>query len=205
MNADALVYVVDDDESVRDSLALLLETAGFRVSVYETARGFLDKFDPQQPGCLLLDVRLKNHSGLDLQEQLSATGSRLPVIMITGHGDVAIAVRAMRSGAFDFIEKPFDNEALLDRIRQAIDLDSRTRLELKQKAEIEARIARLTRREREVMDAVVLGHPNKRIALDLGISSKTVEAHRAHVMGKMQADSLAELVRQVERARATSP
>lgn len=203
MNAEPVVRVVDDDAAVRDSIAWLIESAGFKVSTYDTAKAFLDEFDPERPGCLLLDVRLRNHDGLDLQDQLTATGVRLPVIIITGHGDVAIAVRAMRSGAFDFIEKPYDNEVLLKRVRQAVELDNRTRLEWHERAEIAARIARLTRREREVMEAVVSGHPNKRIALDLGISSKTVEAHRAHVMGKMQADSLAELVRQVEKTRVT--
>ncbi len=205
MGTEAVVHVVDDDDDAGKSLKRLIESAGYKVSTHATTEAFLDQFASDRPGCLLLDLPLQSQAGPDLQERLTATGIHLPVIVIAAQGDVALAVRAMRGGAVDFIERPFDNKVLLDRIRQAIDLDSRTRGERHERAEIASRIARLTRREREVLDAVVLGYPNKKIARELGISSKTVEAHRAHVMDKMQADSLAELVRQVEKARANLP
>ena len=201
MNTDPTVYVVDDDDAVRDSLRWLMESAGFRVATYANAWEFLAGYDPEGPGCLVLDVRLEGHSGLDLQEQLAAEDITLPIIMITGHSDVPIAVRAMRTGAFDFIEKPFDDQVLLERVRQAVDLDIRHRHEGCSRAETMGRLALLTPREKEVLDGVVNGLGNKQIARDLGISIKTVEVHRGQAMHKMHAGSVAELTRLVENAR----
>jgi FixJ family two-component response regulator len=201
MNTDPTVYVVDDDDAVRDSLRWLMESAGFRVATYANAWEFLAGYDPEGPGCLVLDVRLAGHSGLDLQEQLAAEDITLPIIMITGHSDVPIAVRAMRTGAFDFIEKPFDDQVLLERVRQAVDLDILHRCERCVRAETMGRLALLTPREKEVLDGVVNGLGNKQIARDLGISIKTVEVHRGQAMHKMHAGSVAELARLVQTAR----
>ncbi len=204
MKMDPTICVVDDDAEVRNSLRWLIESAGLRVATYASATEFLHGYDSETPGCLLLDLRLSGHSGLDLQQHLVTKGNGIPVIMITGHGDVPSAVRAMRSGALDFIEKPFDDQRLLDRIRQAVELDLRNRAGREERAEIAARLALLTPREREVLDRVVRGRANKQIAAELGISTKTVEAHRAHVMEKMRADSLAELIQLVRVTGAMS-
>jgi FixJ family two-component response regulator len=200
MKTDPTVYVVDDDAEVCKSLRWLIESAGFHVATHAGAEEFLKGYDAERAGCLVLDVRLSGQSGLDLQEQLVTEGIGLPVIIITGYGDVPTAVRAMRSGALDFIEKPFDVKLLLDRVRQAVELDVRKRLERAERAEIVARFALLTPREREVLKRVVDGRANKQIARDLGISTKTVEAHRSHVMEKMRAQSLAGLVQLVQAA-----
>jgi len=200
MKTDPSVYIVDDDAHVCKLLRCLIESAGFHVATYADTKEFLKGYDAERAGCLVLDVRLSGQSGLDLQEQLVTEGIGLPVIIITGYGDVPTAVRAMRSGALDFIEKPFDNELLLDRVRQAVELDIRNRVERAERAEIVACLALLTPREREVLERVVGGRANKQIASDLGISTKTVEAHRAHVMEKMRAESLAELVQLVRAA-----
>ena len=200
MNNEPTVYVVDDDDAVRNSLRFLIESTGFRVATFASSRGFLAGYDSDVPGCLVLDIRLPDSSGLDLQQQLVAEGIAVPVIIVTGHGDVPIAVRAMRTGAIDFIEKPYDDQVLLDRIRQAVELDIRNRRDRAQRQDILARLALLTPREREVLDGVVSGFANKQVAGDLGISTKTVEAHRAHVMEKMRVESLAELVRLVQIA-----
>ena len=200
MNTDPTVYVVDDDAEVCKSLRWLIESAGFHVATHAGAEEFLKGYDAERAGCLVLDVRLSGQSGLDLLEQLVTEGIGPPVIIITGYGDVPTAVRAMRSGALDFIEKPFDNKLLLDRVRQAVELDVRKRLERAERAEIVARFALLTPREREVLERVVDGRANKQIARDLGICTKTVEAHRSHVMEKMRAQSLAGLVQLVQAA-----
>lgn len=200
MKTDPTVYVVDDDAEVCKSLRWLIESAGFHVAAYAGTKEFLKGYDAERAGCLVLDVRLSGQSGLDLQEQLVTEGIGLPVIIITGYGDVSTAVRAMRSGALDFIEKPFDNKLLLDRVRQAVELDTRNRVERAARAGIVARLALLTPREREVLERVVGGRANKQIACDLGISTKTVEAHRAHVMEKMRAESLAGLIQLVRTA-----
>jgi FixJ family two-component response regulator len=205
MKTDPTVNVVDDDGAVRNSLRWLIESAGLDVATFASAKEFLNGYDRDRPGCLILDVRLPGQSGLDLQKQLAAQGVSLPVIIITGHGDVPIAVRAMRTGALDFIEKPFDDQVLLRRVRQAIDLDLRNRRERSERAGILGRLALLTPREREVLDRVVQGRANKQIAGDLGISTKTVEAHRAHVMEKMRAESLVELVHLVQSAEIGAP
>jgi FixJ family two-component response regulator len=200
--SDPVVHIVDDDEAVRDSLRILAQSAGYAVRSYAGGEEFLQAGIPDRPGCLVLDVRLQDHSGLDLQDQLAAAGIGLPVIIVTGHGDIPLTVQAMRRGALDVLEKPYDERILLQRIRQAVAISEKNREERGRRMEIASRLASLTPRERQVLDLVVSGWPNKRIAADLGITMKTVEAHRAHMMEKMRADSLAELVRLVESVRA---
>ncbi|MCU0834211.1 MAG: response regulator transcription factor [Chromatiaceae bacterium] len=195
MTGEPVVFVVDDDEAMRNSLKWLIESTGMPVRTYGSADEFLANYYPGRAGCLLLDVRMPGMSGLELQGHLARHSIRLPVIIITGHGDVGMAVRAMKSGAVDFIEKPFDDEALLNSIRNALAFDERQRALQTQRAEIAARLAELTPREHEVMDMVTEGRSNKEIAIGLGVTAKTVEAHRARVMDKMRAGSLAELVR----------
>ncbi|NEX21584.1 response regulator transcription factor [Thiorhodococcus mannitoliphagus] len=195
MTFDDTVFVVDDDQAMRTSLQWLIETTGMTVKTYESADAFLADYYPGRAGCLLLDVRMPGMSGLELQAHLAREGHRLPVILITGHGDVAMAVRAMKAGAVDFIEKPFHDEDLLRSIRHALEYDHKTRASRSAKAEIVRRLAELTPREHEVMGMVTDGKSNKEIAAALGVSAKTVEAHRSRVMEKMRADSLAELVR----------
>lgn len=189
------VFVVDDDKAVRDSLRWLVESIGVTVETYESATEFLRNFDPERPGCILLDVRMPGMSGLDLHERLKEYDFFQPIIYITGHGDVPMAVRAMKSGAVDFVGKPFNDQALLDRVQQAIERDRFNRVKYAERREIEGRWSKLTPREREVMEMVVAGHSNKTIAAQLGVSSKTVEAHRAKFMEKMQASSLPDLMR----------
>lgn len=193
----AVVYVVDDDEAVRDSLKMLLESVDLPCQTFASARAFLEKHDPDQHCCLVADIRMPGMSGLDLQEELNRRSSTIPIVFITGHGDVPMAVDAMKSGALDFIQKPFRDQDLLDRINQALESDDERREDNRELAEIRSRIARLTARETEVMHRVVQGQANKVIALDLGVSQRTVEIHRARVMQKMAARSLAELVRMV--------
>jgi len=195
MHKDKTVFVVDDDKAIRNSLKWLIESVGMQVETYESADAFIGSYYPGRSGCLLLDVRMPGMSGLDLQEYFAAEGIRIPVIIITGHGDVPMAVRAMKAGAVDFIEKPFNDEVLLDSIRTALALEAEQRMEQSQRAEIAARLAHLTPRELEVMEMVTNGKSNKEIASGLGVSAKTVEAHRARVMEKMEAESLAELVK----------
>lgn len=189
------VFVVDDDEAMRSSLKWLIESTGMRVQTFDSADAFLTGYAPDWAGCLLLDVRMPGMSGIELQAYLARAEYRLPVIIITGHGDVAMAVKAMRAGALDFIEKPFHDEDLLRSIRRALEADTQARVLWLQHAEVLARLAELTPREHEVMDLVTAGRSNKDIATALGVSAKTVEAHRAKVMDKMQAGSLADLVR----------
>ena len=189
------VYVVDDDQAMRSSLQWLIESVGLNVECFDSAERFLDSYYPGRPGCLLLDVRMPGMSGLELQDYLMNNEIRIPVIIITGHGDVPMSVRAMKAGATDFIEKPFNDEMLLDSIRNALSLDEDQRDRQAERAELAARLAHLTPREHEVMNMVTNGRSNKEIANTLGVSAKTVEAHRAKVMEKMKAQSLAELVR----------
>jgi FixJ family two-component response regulator len=195
------VFVVDDDDAVRDSLALLMKSVGLAVETYPSARDFLDHFDPERIGCLVLDVRMPGMSGIELQERLAKRNATLPIIFVTGHGDVPMAVHALRAGAVDFIQKPFSDQALLDRIQQSLEEHARRRGEDVKKAAIRERIAGLTPREREVMSMVIEGKANKVIAIDLGVSERTVEIHRARVMEKMQASSLPDLVRMVLESR----
>lgn len=192
-----VVFIVDDDEAVRSSLRLLLKSVGLVPSALASAREFLDKYDPAQPGCLVLDVRMPQMSGLELQEQLNLKGAVLPVIFITGHGDVPMAVEAMQAGAFDFLQKPFRDQDLIDRIQRALDKDRTNRAALNERTFIRERLQSLTPREREVLAMVTSGKANKIMAADLGVSQRTVEIHRARVMEKMNAASLAQLVRMV--------
>jgi RNA polymerase sigma factor (sigma-70 family) len=189
-----IVYVVDDDDAMRDSLRWLLESAGYRVSSYCSAERFLAAYKADQGSCLVLDVRMSGITGLELQQELNRRGSSLPIIFVTGHGDVPMAVNALKNGAFHFLEKPFKDAQLLALIEQAT---TRDKSELPREAQrrcTAAKLATLTQREREVMDLVVQGRKNKQIADGLGISVKTVEAHRARAMEKMDVSSVAELV-----------
>jgi RNA polymerase sigma factor (sigma-70 family) len=195
MSRDLTVFIVDDDEAMRSSLKWLIESVGMRVETFASAQAFLDAYYPGRAGCLLLDVRMPGMSGLELQAHLVRHELRLPVIIITGHGDVSMAVKAMKAGAVDFIEKPFDDEELLQSIRNALGHEEKQRELRARRADIAARLAELTPREHEVMTMVTDGKSNKEIAAALGVSAKTVEVHRARVMEKMRADSLAELVR----------
>lgn len=189
-----LVYVVDDEEALRDSLRWLLESAGYRVSTYSSAERFLAAYRPGLASCLLLDVRMPGLTGLQLQQELNRRGQGLPLIFITGHGDVPMAVEAVKNGAFHFLEKPFKDAQLLRLIEQAATQGSAGAAAQVQKRCAAAKLATLTQREREVMDLVVQGRKNKQIAEELGISVKTVEAHRAKAMEKMDVSSVAELV-----------
>jgi two-component system, LuxR family, response regulator FixJ len=200
-----VVFIVDDDEAVRSSLRLLLKSVGLAPVALGSAREFLDKHDPAQPGCLVLDVRMPEMSGLELQEQLNLQGAVVPVIFITGHGDVPMAVEAMQAGAFDFLQKPFRDQDLIDRIQRALERDAKNRAALTQHAKIRERFESLTPREREVLTLMARGKPNKVMAAELGVSQRTVEIHRARVMEKSGADSLAQLVRMVMDLEAEQP
>lgn len=190
-----MVFIVDDDEAVRNSLRLLVKSVGLPASTAKSAQEFLETCDPTHPGCLVLDVRMPGMSGIELQQQLNLRGAVIPVIFITGHGDIPMAVEAMQQGAFDFLQKPFRDQDLVDRIQRALEKDRVNREELAQRSLIAERLANLTPREREVLDLIVSGKPNKIMAADLGLSQRTVEIHRARVMEKMGASSLAQLVR----------
>jgi len=191
----ATVFVVDDDEAVRSSLRLLLKSLGMPAVTHGSAAEFLAAYDPEQPGCIILDVRMPGMNGLELQDELNRRGAIIPVIFITGHGDVPMAVEAMQHGAVDFLQKPFSDKELTDRIQRAIATDNRNRTLLGHKDRMRARLAALTRREMQVLRLVTLGKSSKVIAADLGVSQRTVEIHRAHLMEKMGATSLAHLVR----------
>ena len=189
------VYIVDDDAAVRDSLCLLLKSLGLAALPYGSAAEFLAGYDPEQPGCVVLDVRMPGMSGLELQHELNRRGTIIPVIFVTGHGDVPMAVEAMRHGAFEFLQKPFREQDLIDCVQRAIARDSRNRAQLGEKEQIRAHLKTLTSREAEVLRLVVQGKANKVVAGDLGISQRTVEVHRANLMEKMRASSLAQLVK----------
>ncbi|MBV8909586.1 MAG: response regulator transcription factor [Gammaproteobacteria bacterium] len=193
----SIVFIVDDDEAVRSSLRLLVKSIALTASVLGSAQDFLASYEPMQPGCLILDVRMPGMSGLELQQQLNLRGAVIPVIFITGHGDIPMAVEAMQHGAFDFLQKPFRDQDLIDRVQRALERDRVNRAELAERARIRERRASLTPREREVLALVASGKANKVMAADLGLSQRTVEIHRARVMEKMGASSLAQLVRMV--------
>lgn len=191
------VYVVDDDEAVRESLGLLLESVGQVSSGFASATDFLAAYDNDMAGCIVLDIRMPGMNGMELQKRLNEVNSILPIIFVTGHGDVPMAVEAMQHGAVDFIQKPYREQDLLDKINQALGLDQQQRADLVEKQGIVQRIETLTPREKEVMDMMIEGNANKVIAIDLGISQRTVEIHRSRVMEKMNTHSLAHLVRMV--------
>ena len=198
-DADAIVFVVDDDPSIREAIESLLKLAGLRVEAFGTAQEFLRNERPDLPGCVVLDVELPGLSGLDLQRELAAHGIKLPIIFITGYGDIPMSVRAMKAGATEFLTKPFRDQDLLDAIQQALERDRVARQHLSEIAELRQRFDALTSREREVMSLVVAGWLNKQIVFELKISEITVKIHRGRVMNKMGAQSLAELVRMTER------
>jgi two-component system, LuxR family, response regulator FixJ len=189
-----IVSIVDDDDAARSSLRLLLKSLGLAAVAYDSAASFLARYDPQQHGCHLVDIRMPGMSGLELQQVLNQRGGFTPIIFITGHGDVPMAVEAMRQGAFDFLQKPFRDQELLDRVQRAIAKDHSLRQQLRSNDDIRRRLDSLTDREHDVLALVAAGSPNKVIAHKLGISQRTVEIHRARVMEKMHADSLAQLV-----------
>ncbi len=189
------VFIVDDDAAVRDALCMLLKSVGVAVESYSSAKAFLEQFDSTMPGCLVLDIRMPGMSGLELQQALIEQHSILPIIFITGHGDIPMAVQAIKDGAIDFITKPFRDQDLLDSINNALSQDEANRDEQFKREEIRQRFDSLTRREHEVLDLVVAGKANKVIAIELNLSQRTVEIHRSHVMEKMETRSLAQLVK----------
>ncbi|MDX1486657.1 MAG: response regulator transcription factor [Acidiferrobacterales bacterium] len=193
------VFVVDDDEAVRGGLEQLIQTIGLNVQTHASADEFLASYRHGQPGCLVLDIRMPGMGGLDLQEQLARQGIQLPIIFLTGHGDVPAAVRALKAGAMDFLEKPFNSQVLLDLIQQAIRRDAETHTRVAEESEVARRLTALTGREHQVLEKIIDGKANKVIAMELGISERTVEFHRSKIMKKMQVRSLAELVNLVHR------
>jgi FixJ family two-component response regulator len=190
-----VVYIVDDDDGMRRALTVLITTVGYQPVAFAKPGEFLAKYDPNQPGCLVLDVRMPEMSGLEVQQHLNKAGSMLPVILVSGHGDIPMAVQAMKDGAFDFLQKPFRDQELIDRINGALKLDAQNRESVDRLADLTSRQESLTPREREVLGLVVDGKANKVIAIDLGLSERTVEIHRANVMEKMGARSVAHLVK----------
>jgi len=193
--ADRTVFVVDDDEAARDSLAALLETEGLAVETFRSAREFLVLYDPSRPGCLLLDVRMPGLSGTQLHEELGRRGITLPVIIVTGFGDIPMAVAAIKAGAIDFIEKPYSEAAILESVRSALAQGSQPSPVTPEVSGLRERVGLLTPREREVLECLIIGDSNKQVGSRLGISPRTVEIHRARIMEKMQATSLSHLVR----------
>ncbi|WP_420426362.1 response regulator transcription factor [Algiphilus sp.] len=197
------VFIVDDESAVADSIALLLRSVGIQTQVFSSAAAFLDGYQPEAPGCLLLDVRMPRMSGLELQKEITSRGWSLPIIFITGHGDVPMAVEAMRAGATDFLQKPFNDNELIRRVQHALEQDLQDRAEQTQRRSILEQYGNLTTREREVAWMLHDGLANKAIALDLSLSERTVEQHRAQIMRKMQARSLAALVQMLTTIRQT--
>lgn len=196
------VFIVDDEEPVRDSVGLLLRSVGLRSRSYPDARAFLDAYQPGQPGCLVLDIRMPRMSGMELQQELNRRGWGIPLIFITGHGDVPMAVEAMRAGAVDFLQKPFKDEDLIRRVQKALEQDLRLCEQLSARGQIRSRYDSLTPREREIAERLVAGDANKVIAIDLSLSERTVELHRAHIMQKMEARGIAPLVQLLLQLKA---
>ncbi|HXQ69162.1 MAG TPA: response regulator transcription factor [Pyrinomonadaceae bacterium] len=199
MSAQPLVFIVDDDPSIRSTLTFLLNSVGLKVESFDSADGFLQRRLPDAPSCLVLDVRLPDLSGLDFQRELAARNIRIPVIFVTGHGDIPMSVRAMKNGAVEFLTKPFRDQDLLDAIRVALERDRYQREEEKEVAELRKRFESLTPREREVISMVVSGMLNKHVAVQLGTAENTVKVHRSRAMEKMHAQSLPDLVRMIEK------
>lgn len=195
MSQEQIVYIVDDDSDVRESFTILMETVGQPFKEYDSALAFLNDYHEDMRGCLVLDIRMPRMSGLDLQNKLNDDGSLLPIIFITGHGDITLAVEAMRRGAIDFIRKPFHEQNLLDRINEALDLEDGKRKLLMDKRQLQDRFNSLSDRELEVLELVAQGKMSKVVADDLGISERTVEAHRSHIMHKLGIHTLAQLIR----------
>jgi FixJ family two-component response regulator len=199
------VFIVDDDEPVRDALRLLMKSVGHEAETFASGDEFLTSCGQEISGCLILDIRMPGMSGLELQEQLHKKGVNIPIIFITGHGDVPMAVQAMKHGAMDFLQKPFREQDLVDRVNEALEKDVNTNKLALQRTEIEQRVANLTPRERQIMNMIVQGKASKVIAIDLGLSQRTVETHRTRIMHKMQSRSLAELVRMVVLIQGEQP
>ncbi len=202
-NTESTVFLVDDDHAVRDALVLLMETEHLNTESFDSAETFLDACDPDRPGCLVLDVRMPGMSGIKMQEELAARGVVIPIIFLTGHADVSMSVQAFRSGAIDFMEKPFDENILLERIQEAIRLDQSNRKALDKQTNAESRLASLTRREDEIMWLIVAGKANKQIAAELDLSHRTVESHRGRIMEKTGARSLPDLVKLARVSRGS--
>lgn len=200
--SEGIVFVIDDDDAIRRALQRLIRSVGLNVETFSSAREFREREPPDEPACVVTDVRMPGLSGLDLQSELADAGFHVPIIFMTGHGTVPMSVRAMKAGAFDFLQKPVDEQALLDAVHGAIEHDRRAHAERAELAPIRRRLESLTPRERQVFELVVRGLLNKQIALELGASEKTVKVHRGRVMQKMEADSLADLVRMAERIDA---
>jgi FixJ family two-component response regulator len=194
---ESTVFIVDDDRALCEALTFLLESVNLPCRSFRTAQDFLDGYDPAQPGCLVLDVRMPGMSGLDFQRELVARSYNIPIIMITGYADVSMAVRAIKAGAVEFLEKPFGDQVILECIQQAIDRDRKSRRMRSERVEFEERLSRLTPREREVMNLLMEGLANKAIAAQLALARKTIETHRANLMAKMKAASLADLIRRM--------
>ena len=204
-SSDTVVFVVDDDSSVRSALKRLIKSVGYKVITFISAQEFLEYDHPDIPSCLVLDIRMPGLSGLELQEKMVTQELTIPTIFITGHGNIPTSVRAMKAGAVDFLEKPFDDQVFLDAIHQAIEKDKKERLKKTEKSLIKQKVASLTPREYEVFALVITGMLNKQIAFELGTSEKTIKVHRARVMQKMSAQSLADLVRLAEKAEVYPP
>lgn len=192
-NVKPTVHIVDDDEAICQSLSFLIEDIGLHTQTYGTARDFLEAYDPAQSGCLVVDVRMPGMGGLELLWKLSEQGTNLPAVVITGHGDVPMAVDAMKCGAVDFIEKPFRDQDLLDAVQKAVEMDARARCQRERKVEIEAKASLLTARQQEIMNLLAKGKNSKAVAYELGINQKTVDFHRANILEKMETDSVVEL------------
>jgi len=202
MTSASVVFVVDDDPSVQASLKFLVSTVGLQVESFDSAEAFLNKEPPDGPSCLVLDVRLRGMSGLDLQRELAARDLRIPIVFITGHGDIPMSVRAMKAGAVEFLSKPFRDQDLLDAIRAALERDLARREQEKEVTELQQRFESLTLRQREVTAMVVSGFLNKQIADELGTAENTVKVHRSRAMEKMRAKSLADLIKMIEKVKA---
>jgi FixJ family two-component response regulator len=194
---DPTVFIVDDDEAVLDSIAELVMSVGLRASTLRSAQQFLDTFEAEQPGCLVLDVRMAHKSGLALQEELNAVGARIPIVFISGHGDISVAIKAIKAGAVDFVQKPYREQQLLDSINEALRRDADIRQANDGSDDLAGRLAVLSERERDVLEHVVRGLSSKAIAKELDISYRTVELHRSHIMEKLRVHSVAELIRLV--------
>jgi FixJ family two-component response regulator len=194
---DPTVFIVDDDEAVLDSIAELVMSVGLRASTLRSAQQFLDTFEAEQPGCLVLDVRMAHKSGLALQEELNAVGARIPIVFISGHGDISVAIKAIKAGAVDFVQKPYREQQLLDSINEALRRDAEIRQANDGSDDLAGRLAVLSERERDVLEHVVRGLSSKAIAKELDISYRTVELHRSHIMEKLRVHSVAELIRLV--------